>query len=53
MFCRRGRLIELPLELEHDGMVIYSVTIDLAEVGEQPDRPVTIQFFDSSRPIPR
>jgi hypothetical protein len=44
VFCRRGRLVELPIELNHDGLTIYAASIDLSETAAQPDRAATISF---------
>jgi hypothetical protein len=42
VFCRRGRRVELPIEIDLDGLTIYSTSIDLCDPAE--DRSPAIRF---------
>lgn len=44
VFCRRGRRVELPIEIDLDGLTIYSTSIDLCEPADHPDRSAAIRF---------
>jgi hypothetical protein len=42
VFCRRGRRVELPIEIDLGGLTIYSTSIDLCDPAE--DRSAAIRF---------
>jgi hypothetical protein len=42
--CRRGRRVELPIEIDLDGLTVYSTSIDLCEPADHPDRSAAIRF---------
>lgn len=44
MFCRRGRQVELPIEVDLKGLTIYSASIDLSDPADHPDRSMAIRF---------
>jgi hypothetical protein len=44
VFCRRGRRVELPIEIDLDGLTIYSTSIDLCDPADHPDRSAAIRF---------
>lgn len=44
VFRRRGRRVELPIEIDLDGLRIYSMSIDLCDPVDHPDRSITIRF---------
>jgi hypothetical protein len=44
VFCRRGRRVELPIEIDLDGLTIYSTSIDLCDPADHPDRSTAIRF---------
>jgi hypothetical protein len=44
VFCRRGRRVELPIELDLDGLTVYSASIDLCDPADLPDRSMAIRF---------
>jgi hypothetical protein len=44
VFCRRGRRVELPIELDLDGLTVYSASIDLRDPAAHPDRSTAIRF---------
>jgi hypothetical protein len=44
VFCRRGRRVELPIEIDLAGLTIYSTSIDLCDPADHPDRSTAIRF---------
>lgn len=44
VFCRRGRLVELPIEVDLGGLTIYSASVDLSDTADHPERASTIRF---------
>lgn len=44
VFCRRGRLVELPIEVDLGGLTIYSASVDLSDTADHPERVSTIRF---------
>ena len=49
VFCRRGRRVELPIEIDLDGLTIYSTSIDLCDPADHLDRSGAIQFSAARR----